>query len=152
MQALAYKSLDNWPKALEKLEQSITLAVPGKLIRNFINLGPAMRVLLTQLYEQRNPDDTNHIAYIAQILALFSEIETRDAKADSSRFVPTDPLTTRELETLEYLATDLSTSEIAAEMGVTWSTLRTHIKNVYSKLDVHGRYEATLRAKELNLL
>ena len=63
-----------------------------------------------------------------------------------------DPLTDREVEVLRLLAADLSSPEIARELTIAVSTVRTHRKNIYSKLDVHSRYEAVLRAKELQLL
>lgn len=41
---------------------------------------------------------------------------------------------------------------IAQELVVSVNTVRSHIKSIYSKLDVHSRYEAVARAKGLNLL
>ena len=38
------------------------------------------------------------------------------------------------------------------ELVVSLNTLRSHVKNIYSKLDVHSRMEAVERATELNLL
>ena len=63
-----------------------------------------------------------------------------------------EPLSKRELEVLRLLATDLSAPEIAQELYVSRNTVRTHIKNVYGKLDVHSREEAVVRATALGLL
>jgi LuxR family maltose regulon positive regulatory protein len=147
LQALAYRALDNWPKALEKLSQSVALAAPGKFIRNYLDLGPKMRELLTHLQKQGETFDE---PYIAQILDAYPVATSPDEKRISP--VSISPLTTRELEVLKYLAMDLSTKDIAREMNVTWATTRTHIKHVYAKLGVHGRYEAVQCAKELALL
>lgn len=51
-------------------------------------------------------------------------------------------LTAREREVLERLVRGQSTRVIAAEMGVAYSTARTHIQSVLSKLGVHSRLEA----------
>ena len=64
----------------------------------------------------------------------------------------TEPLTKRELQTLRFLATELSPAEIASEMVVSVSTVRSYTKYIYSKLDVHSRVEAIHRARELGLL
>ena len=152
MQALAYKSLNNWPKALEKLAQSVTLAARGKLIRNYLNLGPKMRELVAQLYKQKDLNDRIDWPYVARILEAFSKENSEDGRSTSPASIPIDSLTEREREVLKFLATDLSTREIAEEMNLSWSTIRTHIKHIYSKLDVHGRYEAVQYAEEHKLL
>jgi LuxR family maltose regulon positive regulatory protein len=41
---------------------------------------------------------------------------------------------------------------MATELVVSVNTLKTHIKRIYSKLNVHSRYEAIDRARELGLL
>jgi LuxR family maltose regulon positive regulatory protein len=46
----------------------------------------------------------------------------------------------------------LSASEIAQELVVSTNTVRSHLKGIYSKLDVHGRFEAVEKARELSLL
>ena len=63
-----------------------------------------------------------------------------------------EPLSTRELEVLRLLTTHLPSTDIARELTVSLNTVRTHIKNIYSKLNVHSRSEAVQRAQELDLL
>ena len=43
-------------------------------------------------------------------------------------------------------------AEIAEELVIAASTVRSHIKHIYGKLDAHSRYEAVGRAKELGLV
>ncbi len=61
-----------------------------------------------------------------------------------------EPLSERELEVLRLLGTDLNGPEIADKLIVSLNTLRTHTKNIYSKLGVNNRRAAVLRAEELN--
>ena len=61
-------------------------------------------------------------------------------------------LSERELEVLRLLATNLSGPELARHLVVSLNTVRTHTRNVYSKLGVNGRRAAVTRARELNLL
>jgi LuxR family maltose regulon positive regulatory protein len=53
---------------------------------------------------------------------------------------------------LRLLRTDFSGPDLAAELVVSMNTVKTHIKRIYSKLNVHSRYEAIERARELGLL
>ncbi len=53
---------------------------------------------------------------------------------------------------LRLLETDLTVPEIAEQLIIEVSTVRSHVKSIYSKLGVHSRYEAIVRAAELNLL
>ena len=63
-----------------------------------------------------------------------------------------EPLSERELEVLRLLTTPLSGTEMAQELVLSVNTVRSHIKNIYGKLDVHSRADAVHRAKELGLL
>ena len=62
-----------------------------------------------------------------------------------------EPLTAREQAVLRYLPTDLSKAEIAAELFVSVNTVKTHMKNIYRKLDVTERAQAVRRARTLRI-
>ena len=57
------------------------------------------------------------------------------------------PLTKRETEILEEIAKGKSRSKIAKEMFIDLETVKSHIKNIYLKLNVHSRDEAIKEAK-----
>ena len=57
------------------------------------------------------------------------------------------PLTKRETEILEQEANGKSRSKIAKEMFIDLETVKSHIKNIYVKLNVHSREEAIKEAK-----
>lgn len=63
-----------------------------------------------------------------------------------------EALSERELDVLKLLATPLSGPEIAEKLLISVSTLRSHTKSIYSKLNVHRRLGAVERAKELKLI
>ncbi len=61
-------------------------------------------------------------------------------------------LSKRELEILNVLAQGHSNQEIAAKLFVSLSTVKTHIQNLFEKLDVKRRIQAVEKAKKLNLI
>ena len=63
-----------------------------------------------------------------------------------------EPLSQRELEVLRLFKTELSGPEIARELVIALSTVRTHTKSIYSKLNVNNRRAAVKRAAELGLI
>jgi LuxR family transcriptional regulator, maltose regulon positive regulatory protein len=63
-----------------------------------------------------------------------------------------EPLTQRELTILRFLATSMSTSEIADELCLSVNTVKTHLAAIYRKLPASRRREAVVRARELELL
>jgi LuxR family maltose regulon positive regulatory protein len=63
-----------------------------------------------------------------------------------------DPLTERERTVLRYLASTLSNTEIAAELYVSVTTVKTHQRALYRKLGAAGRRDAVQRARLLHQL
>jgi len=61
-------------------------------------------------------------------------------------------LSKRELEILSLLAQGHSNQEIATKLFVSLSTVKTHIQNLFEKLDVKRRIQAVEKAKRLNLI
>lgn len=58
------------------------------------------------------------------------------------------PLTPRETEVLEQIATGKSRKRIADELFIDLETVKSHIKNIYSKLNVHSKADAIKLAKD----
>ncbi|OLB87730.1 MAG: hypothetical protein AUI15_29035 [Actinobacteria bacterium 13_2_20CM_2_66_6] len=61
-------------------------------------------------------------------------------------------LTPREKEVLTLMAEGLPSRAIAAELGISYTTIRTHIRSLGSKLAVHSKLEAIVKARELGLI
>lgn len=65
--------------------------------------------------------------------------------ARSGQGADLDQLTSRESQVLHYLAQGMSYKLVAAELGVGIETVRTHIKRIYEKLQVHSAVEAVTK-------
>ena len=63
-----------------------------------------------------------------------------------------DRLTPREKEVLRLMAEGHPSREVAARMGISYTTVRTHIRSLGSKLAVHSKLEAIIKARELGLI
>jgi RNA polymerase sigma factor (sigma-70 family) len=61
-------------------------------------------------------------------------------------------LTAREKEVLRLMAEGTSSRDIAAKLGISYTTVRTHIRSLGSKLGVHSKLEAIVKARELALV
>lgn len=62
------------------------------------------------------------------------------------------PLTSRELEVVRHLATGKPISQIGSALHVSMNTMKTHLRNIYRKLEVDGRERAVEKARELFLV
>ena len=135
-------------QARERISNAIRIAAPERLLRPFLRYGETIQPLLIGARTLEEYDDFNHGIRTALL-------ELGPIEAPRPQPPPTglpEPLSVREMEVLRMLPTHLSTTEIADELCVAPSTIRSHIKSIYSKLDVHSRTEAVDRAEELELL
>ncbi len=142
LQALALQAQGDIPAALAPLSRALTLAEPEGYVRIFVDEGPSMAVLLEQAAKHgiaRN--------YVHQLLTATGRSPDRTPVTQSL----IEPLSERELEVLRLLGTGLNGPEMARELVVSLNTIRTHTKNIYSKLGVNDRRAAVRRAEELHL-
>lgn len=61
-------------------------------------------------------------------------------------------LTAREVEVLEQLSKGLKYNAIAQNLFLSLGTIRKHVENIYTKLQVHNKLEAIQKAKNNNLI
>lgn len=78
---------------------------------------------------------------IAQLLSSRREVEAQ-----------LERLTPREKQVLRMMAEGTSSREIASRLGISYTTVRTHIRSLGSKLGVHSKLEAIVKARELALV
>ena len=61
------------------------------------------------------------------------------------------PLSERELEVLQWLASGAPNREIGRRLYITESTVKRHVYNIFGKLNVHNRTQAALQARRLGV-
>jgi LuxR family maltose regulon positive regulatory protein len=145
LEAMIYKALRNYDQALTALENALTLGKSEGYIRSFLDQGTPMENLLMKAITAGIQRD-----YATRLhTALLSDKDLKLHFKDREPALLVEELTDREMEVLRLLSTNLTVPQIADELVITVGTLRTHIKRIYGKLDVHSRFEATTRASEL---
>lgn len=155
LQALAHQMQKAEREALDSLAQAVRLAEPEGYIRRFVDEGPQMATLLSRLREQQRKRGAT--PYLDTVLAIFtSEGSTRKGHPErggqrGSQLL-LDPLSERELEVLHMLAQGASNQDIAEALVIAVDTVKRHVSNILSKLDVSNRMQAVARARSLGLL
>jgi LuxR family maltose regulon positive regulatory protein len=153
LEAVALRAKGEKEHAVSTLAQALTLAEPEGYVRTFIDEGSPMAALLSEVLEaqQRERLAPNVPAYYLR--KLLAVLEHDDSSVTTLAGVELrEPMSERELEVLALLAAGKSNRQIASELFVALSTVKTHIKNIYGKLGVHSRIQAVSRARDLGLL
>ena len=104
------------------------------------------------LLERQARQRTAHAALITEILDLLAGHRPAPPAAGPRPGLSLEPLTDSEIRVLRYLPTHLSAPEIARELSVSTSTVKTHLRNLYAKLGAHSRAGAVESARALGLL
>ena len=91
-------------------------------------------------------------AHAAHLRALLDHVAGIEAPAPAPAGEPAEALSERELAVLRFLPTNLSAGEIGGELFLSVHTVKTHMRKLYAKLDVHTRAEAVQRGRALGLL
>ncbi len=148
LQALAHQTQGDLPAALAPLTRAVTLAEPEGYVRVFVDEGPPMAALLRAAAREAHGEQKRIApSYLRRLLAA---VNNTAGNAPASQGL-IEPLSERELDVLRLLGTDLDGPDIARELIVSLSTVRTHTRNIYAKLGVNNRRAAVRQAEQLNL-
>lgn len=143
LQALALQAQGDLDRAVSALEQALSLAEPEGYVRLFVEEGePAAMLLRAAASRGIAPD------YVNRLLMAFGVPEY--GHPYTSALV--EPLSERELEVLHLVATGLSNREIADELIIALSTVKSHTNSIFGKLGVKSRTQAVAQARALGLL
>ncbi len=142
--AIASYQQGHQKKAKEWLLLGLQIGQADNIVMPFAENGANLFPLLSLF----NDKDCIDRGYINQIIDLCIQYSA----AIQGILIPENPLSPRESEVLRLMARGLSREEIAIEMYLSSSTVRTHIQNIYHKLDVSKKSAALQKATEMNIL
>jgi len=86
------------------------------------------------------------------IESVVHEMSERIKNSNQDTGALEEKLTNRELEILKHLTTGNPISAIAKQLHISQNTMKTHLRNVYRKLQVDGRHSAVEKARKLLLI
>lgn len=144
LKAICLQAQGKIDAAIGTLAHALALAEPAGYIRTFLDKGTLMVSLLHHAYTRNIMPD-----YTGKLLAL-----TTNAKQcpGVKPYPHTQALSPRELEVLRCIAQGLSNQEIAQKLVLASGTIKKHIENIYSKLDVKSRTQAVIHAQKAHLV
>ncbi len=115
--------------------------------RGYLLKGTMKADLLRAIQSAANGEAIFGVGIARRIIQYFAEAHSLNA-------LPTyafPELTQREREILDLIASHESNSEIAERLSLSVKTVRNHVSNIFSKLQVVDRAQAILRAREAGL-
>jgi LuxR family maltose regulon positive regulatory protein len=149
LRALVFDAQDKSNVALEHLARALKLGEPQGYVRIFVDEGETMaRLLYLAAARGISP------GYTGELLTAFQDMEPSpiaesEVREPKSGFI--EPLSVRELEVLDCLADGLSNREIAQRLTISLTTVKTHTRNIYRKLDVNSRTQAVAKGKAFGI-
>ena len=171
LEAIVRDALSDRAAAWRALERALDIAEPDRM------LFPFLIYRAPGLLERHARDCARHAALVSEILTLLPPLEPGPAEPAPDGYPGPravlgsgkpprgkewsggdrspeliEPLSRSEMRVLRYLPTNLSAPEIARELSVSVTTVRTHISHLFVKLGAHRRTEAVARARDLGLL
>jgi LuxR family maltose regulon positive regulatory protein len=143
LQAQAARQPD---EAQEFLLQALEWAQPAGYVRTFVDAGPSLSPLLEEAALQgANPQ------YLKTLLSALAHEPSAERESGPITSL-IEPLSERETEVLRLAAAGLSNRQIAAKLIISLGTVKTHMHNIYSKLNASNRTQAVATARESGLI
>ena len=150
LQTLAFQTSGDTDRAMDMLEQALTLAEQGGFVRIFVDEGSPMARLLYEAATRGIAPD-----YASRLLSAFPDAEPRQIDPSNTQSPKSDlvePLSDREIEVLQLVAEGLTNREIGERLFLSLNTVKAHTRNLYGKLDIHSRTQAVAKARALGIL
>ncbi|MET0798728.1 MAG: LuxR C-terminal-related transcriptional regulator, partial [Rhodococcus sp. (in: high G+C Gram-positive bacteria)] len=138
VQAVAHSELGEPRLASQEWSRACSIADQTGLLRPFATIGSADVEKLESMAVTKS-----------RALAEFSKSAPAESFPGSVRIVE---LTEREQKVLSLLALGMGSAAMADKLYVSVNTVKTQLRTLYKKLDVHNRNEAITRARQLRLL
>lgn len=137
---LAQINIESPPMAKEFLNRAIDIGSSNGYYSTFLNIEPRVAQLIISLANERS---TVFLERIARELG-----KRMNARIISDSGVK-QSLTRREADILRHLSTGLPIKTIADNLNISRNTIKTHLRNLYRKLEVADRNEAVDKGRQL---
>lgn len=141
-------------QARQVLSEAIRLAAPERFLRPFLDYGPDLVPLLALVLHTENltTESQRFVREILQLLGYSDDVSHLLPKENLKSLAAAASITVREQEVLRLVSEGFSNREIALKLCISPGTVKTHLANIFGKLDVVNRVQAVAEAQLLKLL
>ncbi|MFG5779831.1 LuxR C-terminal-related transcriptional regulator [Comamonas sp. J-3] len=136
-------------EALEAMREALLQGHQLGLVRTVLDFGAPALALAQACVQAHGAADPILAFYVDQLQQQALRYQTA-SKAPGAQLA--EPLSEREQEILRALASSMSNKRIAQVLGISPETVKWHLRNVYTKLQVVGRDDAVARARDWGLV
>jgi LuxR family transcriptional regulator, maltose regulon positive regulatory protein len=153
--ALALQRRGDMPAAMTEIGDALQFACQEGFMRLILDEGPAVGVLVQRyqtLHESSQVRDPLMSDYLQRLLQSFGPLPTAVEAMPELPGGVLEPLTRKEMRVLQLLVEGYSNSAMAEKLFVSNSTVRTHLRNIHTKLGAHSRTQAVAIARRLGLI
>jgi LuxR family maltose regulon positive regulatory protein len=149
--SIASMRTDGVAEAVNSFRSVLTSSKPAGIYNVILDEGAAVGALLDASYEREARTSTELVEYVGELIEGWRSRFKAGAKL-SPRLSSVDTLSNRESDILKLVARGLSNKEIARNLSITPETVKSHVKNIFTKLGVEKRAQAAVRAQSLGLV
>ena len=141
--ALAKHNIGQENVALGFIRKALEVGAQVQSVETFLRQDPELMNLILKISTEK---PTVYLENLASSIAARLKASSAPTQGLNA------PLTKREIEVLRHLSTGKPISAIAGTLHVSQNTMKTHLKNIYRKIEVDGRESAVTKAKALFIL
>ena len=141
-------------QACQVMAEAARIAAPEYFVRPFLASDPQFPVLLSLVLHTENLNSGTRSFLKGTLAALghADDIEDGSFRDEPAPLAMAASISPREQEILHSLSIGFSNQEIATQYSISTSTVKTHLENIYRKLDVSSRMQAIAKAQALRLV
>lgn len=149
--AMAQARTEGVDAALKTLLPALRMGAREGFVRLFVDEGPQLGALVHEAAHRMraSAQDPVFVDYLVRLAQAFGEVAALPAQSPTTA---AEPLTKQEVRVLAEVAKGLSNDEVATILGITRSTVRTHMRNVSAKLGACNRTQAVALARSSGAL
>ncbi len=140
-------------QAIQIMKEAIRLAASEQFYRPFLESSTLCMPLLSLMLQTENMTGETQ-AFIKHVMRLSNYIGStlQISQAEIEQLSASASISPREQEVLRLMSAGCSNREMAMRLSISESTVKTHVGNIYYKLNVNSRVQAITYAKELKLV
>jgi LuxR family maltose regulon positive regulatory protein len=134
------------------IRRALCIAAPGRFVRTFLDVGRALPGLLEHRLAAGTGTADAAEAFGRELLTLATGRDVFGPSGGADAAIPSEPLSAREIEIVELVASGMSNRDIAGRLGMTEGTVKWHLHRIFDKVGARRRTQAVHCARRIGLI